>query len=66
MPLYLTLSRGSRADNTRPILAISDQRFIRRVLSEVASLANDECRDERRDEAGESRNRREQTHNVWQ
>lgn len=49
MPLYLTLSRGSQADNTRPIMAISDQRFIRRVLREMASLADDERRDQSRD-----------------
>ena len=46
MPLYLTLSRGSHADNTRPIMAISDQRFIRRVLREMASLADDERHDQ--------------------
>ncbi len=48
MPLYLTLSRGSHADETRPILAISDQRFIRRVLREMASLADDERHDQLR------------------
>lgn len=64
MPFYLTLSRGFQADNTRPIMAISDQRFIRRVLREMASLADDERRDQSRDPRDSSCCDREDVHDA--
>jgi hypothetical protein len=38
MPLYLTVSRGERADQAIPILASSDQRVIDTVLQTIAQL----------------------------
>ncbi len=64
MPLYLTLSRGSHADDTRPIMAISDQRFIRRVLREMATLADDERRDQSRAARDSSCRDRENVRNL--
>lgn len=39
MPLYLTLSRGPRADQATPILASSDPAVIAAVLQAVGRLA---------------------------
>lgn len=39
MPLYLTVSTGPRADNARPIMAISDQHLIATLLREIGRLA---------------------------
>ncbi|GEM_PF-7027627 len=64
MPLYLTVSRGSRADDTRPIMAISDQRFIQRVLREMASLADDERHDQLRSVRKSLRGDNEETRNA--
>jgi hypothetical protein len=44
MPLYLTISRGPRADRTQPIMAISDQALIQRVLRMIAEIDADELR----------------------
>ena len=37
--LYLTISEGPRADKTRPILALSDQRLIAHLLDALRDLA---------------------------
>ena len=37
--LYLTISQGPRADRTRPILALSDQRLIGQFLRQLSTLA---------------------------
>jgi hypothetical protein len=39
MPLYLTLSRGPRADRATPVLASSDPAVIAAVLQAVGRLA---------------------------
>lgn len=39
MPLYLTLSRGARADQATPVLASSDPTVIAAVLQAVSQLA---------------------------
>ncbi|CAA9530409.1 MAG: hypothetical protein AVDCRST_MAG73-896 [uncultured Thermomicrobiales bacterium] len=38
MPLYLTISRGPRADRASPILASSDRAVIDVVLAAIARL----------------------------
>ncbi len=38
MPLYLTISRGPRADRANPILASSDPAIIDAVLAAIARL----------------------------
>lgn len=38
MNLYLIVSRGHRADDAQPVLAISDQRLIRHFLANVGTL----------------------------
>ncbi len=38
MPLYLTISRGPRADRASPILASSDRAVIDAVLAAIARL----------------------------
>lgn len=40
MPLYLTLSRGPRADRAEPVLASSDPAVIRAVLAAIGTLAD--------------------------
>jgi len=42
MRLYLTISRGLRADLSTPIVAVSDQQLIRRLLSQFALIAEDD------------------------
>lgn len=42
MPLYLTLSRGPRADQAVPILASSDRCLIEAVLAAVSALGGEE------------------------
>lgn len=42
MALYLTISEGTRPDETRPILACSDRRVIALVLREVGRMAERE------------------------
>jgi len=42
MQLYLTISRGRRADLSTPIVALSDQRLIRLLLSQFALIAEDD------------------------
>ncbi len=42
MPLYVTVSKGPRADRASPILIVSDQRAIGVLLREVAALADRE------------------------
>jgi len=41
MNLYLTLSRGPRADLAEPILASSDPQVIQAVLFAIGSMADD-------------------------
>lgn len=40
MPLYLTVAEGPRADRTRPLLAISDQRLIAELLRAIGQLGD--------------------------
>lgn len=42
MQLYLTISRGLRADLSTPIVAVSDQRLIRWLLSQFVLIAHDD------------------------
>ena len=44
MPLYLTLSEGPRADQTRPVLATGDRRIIGELLRAIGQLG-DSCGD---------------------
>lgn len=39
MPLYLTVSRGPRADLATPVLASSDPRIVRAALDAIRGLA---------------------------
>jgi hypothetical protein len=48
VPLYLTVSEGPRADRTRPVLAVSDQRIITELLRSIGQLG-DRRADERAD-----------------
>ena len=41
MALYITVSRGERADTARPVLAISDRSVIDAVLSAIRQLEAD-------------------------
>lgn len=43
MRLYLTISRGLRADRATPIVAVSDQRLIRWLLSQFVLVAEDDA-----------------------
>jgi hypothetical protein len=54
MPLYLTLSRGPRADSAEPILASSDPAVIRAVLAAIGSLSDPVPRTCLGDEAAEA------------
>jgi hypothetical protein len=47
MPLYLTLSRGPRADRAEPVLASSDPAVIRAVLAAIGTLADADRRPSR-------------------
>lgn len=38
MPLYITLSRGPRADQAKPVLVLSDKRAIAALLREMGKL----------------------------
>ncbi len=38
MPLYLTISRGPRADQATPVLASSDRAVVAAVLAAIARL----------------------------
>ena len=38
MPLYLTISRGPRADQATPVLASSDRSVVATVLAAIARL----------------------------
>ncbi len=38
MPLYLVVSAGPRADQARPLLALSDQRLIAALLRAISEL----------------------------
>lgn len=49
MPLYLTLSEGPRADQARPILALSDRRVIDAMLREIGRLGDEPAGDEERE-----------------
>ncbi len=40
MPLYLTVSQGTRADTARPILASNDPRLIAAVMRETSHLGD--------------------------
>ena len=52
MSLYITVSRGARADAARPILASSDRRVIDAVLQTLAHLEEwDQDDEEDRSEA---------------
>lgn len=53
MPLYVTVSRGARADAATPILASSDHQVVGAVLRALARL--DECDQEEEDAADVSR-----------
>ena len=44
MRLFLTVSAGDRADQTRPIMAISDQSLIRDLLHSIARLGDESAR----------------------
>ena len=46
MPLYVTVSRGPRADAATPILASSDRRVVGAVLESLARLDEREEADE--------------------
>ncbi len=46
MPLYITVSRGARADAARPILASSDRRVVDAVLRTLARLNEGDQDDE--------------------
>ena len=41
MPLYLTISQGTRPDTSTPLLACSDQRVIAAALDALGSLRED-------------------------
>ncbi len=49
MPLYLTISKGPRADRARPVLALADQRLIADLLKRLGRLP-DGCEDDPDDE----------------
>ena len=53
MPLYVTLSRGPRADRARPVLASSDRSIVGAVLEAVRRLA--EADDGEREDAAAGR-----------
>ncbi len=54
MPLYLTLSRGPRADHTRPVLASSDPTVIAALLQAVGRLAEPDALGETGDDLGQA------------
>lgn len=39
MPFYLTILKGSRADQAKAVVAVSDQRLIQKVLNEISRLS---------------------------
>jgi hypothetical protein len=45
--LYLTVSAGPRADEAKPVLALGDQRLIRRMLALVPRALDAEPANER-------------------
>ena len=53
MPLYVTVSRGPRADLAKPVLASSDRTVVGAVLEAVRRLAESE--DGERDDAAAGR-----------
>ncbi len=54
MPLYITVSRGARADAAIPILASSDRHVVGAVLQTLARLDEWDEGDEEADEAARS------------
>ncbi len=54
MPLYITVSRGARADAAIPILASSDRHVVGAVLQTLARLDEWDEGDEEADEATRS------------
>ncbi len=49
MNLYLIVSRGRRADEAQPVLAISDQWLIHQFLANVGTLLLPQAREEHAD-----------------
>jgi len=53
MPLYITVSRGPRADAATPILASSDRRVVGAVLETLARLDEWDQEEDAEEDAGE-------------
>jgi len=62
MPLYVTVSRGARADAATPILASSDRHVVGAVLQTLAHLDEWDHEDDRDEVDTARRLRREEDH----